>query len=202
MPPAAPCADAGPDRDRVLAALGLLPPPEDAASWRPAEVDGAYGEVSRLEMHSVRPLRRVGPDGQILSAVVIEITQRWRPSVPPGRRTGWCAAAAPHLGPLRPGGALHRLQAGRPAPAGGGAAGAAPGADRIRLDLRQLPAPGSPAAGALRADAFGRVRRPAMAARKPAARPAGRAPEGRRGEAEVARKAPPGRRPRRRRRRC
>jgi hypothetical protein len=73
-----------PDRDRVLAALGLLPPPEDAASWRPAEVDGAYGEVSRLEMHSVRPLRRVGPDGQILSAVVIEITQRWRPSVPPG----------------------------------------------------------------------------------------------------------------------
>ena len=72
-----------PQRDVLLAALGLLPPPEGGAEWRPAEVDAVYGEVSRLEIHSVRPLRRVGPDGQVVSAVVIEITQRWRPSVPP-----------------------------------------------------------------------------------------------------------------------
>ena len=122
------------------------------------------------------PLRRVGPDGQILSAVVIEITQRWRPSVPrarPSRR--WCAAAAPSSADPGPGGALHRVQAGRPTPAGR-AAGAAPGADQIRLDLRQLPAPRT-----RRQEPFALMhskrRRPAMAVRKPARPPrAGRAP--------------------------
>lgn len=72
------------NRDRLLRALGLLPPPEAGDAWRAAEVDGAIGQVSPLEVHSVRPLRRVGPDGQVLSAVVIEITQAWKPAVPPG----------------------------------------------------------------------------------------------------------------------
>jgi hypothetical protein len=36
------------------------------------------GERLPLEVHSVRPARRVGPDGQVLTELVIEITQRRR----------------------------------------------------------------------------------------------------------------------------
>jgi len=32
-------------------------------------------DMHGIEVHSVRPLQRVGPDGQLLSQVVIEITQ-------------------------------------------------------------------------------------------------------------------------------
>ena len=38
------------------------------------------GELQPIEVHSVRPARRVGPDGQMLSDVVVEITQTFRPS--------------------------------------------------------------------------------------------------------------------------
>jgi hypothetical protein len=40
------------------------------------------GELRPIEVHSVRPARRVGPDGQMLSDVVVEITQTFRPSDP------------------------------------------------------------------------------------------------------------------------
>ena len=35
------------------------------------------GKLSTFEIHSVRPLRRVGPDGQLQLATVVEITQSW-----------------------------------------------------------------------------------------------------------------------------
>jgi len=38
------------------------------------------GKVSPVEVHSVRPVRRVGPDGQQQMDLVVEITQTWRPS--------------------------------------------------------------------------------------------------------------------------
>ncbi|MDB5243465.1 MAG: peptidase and in kexin sedolisin [Spirosoma sp.] len=41
--------------------------------------EGRRGTFSRIEVHSVRPARRVGPDGELLADTVIEITQRWWP---------------------------------------------------------------------------------------------------------------------------
>jgi subtilisin family serine protease len=64
------------NRDALLDALGLLPPSEGGSKIL---VDGLWGSASRLEVHSVRPLRRIGPDGQVRAGVVIEITQRWFP---------------------------------------------------------------------------------------------------------------------------
>jgi hypothetical protein len=37
------------------------------------------GNLSPFEVHSVRPVRRVGPDGQQRLDLVVEITQSWRP---------------------------------------------------------------------------------------------------------------------------
>ncbi len=37
----------------------------------------------RVEIHSVRPVRRVGPDGQLLTDLVIEITQRRKEPIDP-----------------------------------------------------------------------------------------------------------------------
>lgn len=54
-------------------ALGLL----EVEATRSRE--GASGEAGRIEVHSVRPLRRVGPDGQVNVSMVIEVTQRWTP---------------------------------------------------------------------------------------------------------------------------
>jgi hypothetical protein len=48
---------------------------------------GPYtGELRRIEVHSVRPARRVGPDGNIRSDLVVEITQSFRPAQSPGAR--------------------------------------------------------------------------------------------------------------------
>jgi hypothetical protein len=44
------------------------------------EVNGVKGSLSRFEVHSVRPVRRVGPDGQQKMDLVVEITQRWIPA--------------------------------------------------------------------------------------------------------------------------
>ena len=44
------------------------------------EVNGVKGSLSRCEVHSVRPVRRVGPDGQQKMDWVVEITQKWIPS--------------------------------------------------------------------------------------------------------------------------
>ena len=44
-------------------------------------VGNAEGTLSPFEVHSVRPVRRVGPDGQQKLDLVVEITQSW---IPPG----------------------------------------------------------------------------------------------------------------------
>lgn len=45
-----------------------------------AMVNGVEGEVSPFEVHSVRPARRIGPNGEHLVDLVIEITQSWSPT--------------------------------------------------------------------------------------------------------------------------
>jgi len=68
------------DPDQVsaddLSILGLVRQPG------PMTIGGVSGELRPIEVHSVRPARRVGPDGQLLSDVVVEITQTFRPSDP------------------------------------------------------------------------------------------------------------------------
>jgi hypothetical protein len=66
--------------DALFAALGLvrsnLPgqPPRDVA------IDGVRGTVSRIEIGSVRPAWRVSPTGDILSDIIVEMTQQWNPA--------------------------------------------------------------------------------------------------------------------------
>ena len=43
-------------------------------------VNSVPGLLSKFEVHSVRPVRRIGPDGQQRTDLVVEITQRWTPS--------------------------------------------------------------------------------------------------------------------------
>jgi len=50
------------------------------------EISGIKGEVRPLEVHSVRPARRVGPDGRAQSDIVVEITQSFRPTSNPLQR--------------------------------------------------------------------------------------------------------------------
>jgi hypothetical protein len=68
--------------DDEMAALGLrrIRKPE------PFKIGNQEGELRAIEVHSVRPVRRVGPDGNIRSDLVVEITQTFRPSGMPGRR--------------------------------------------------------------------------------------------------------------------
>lgn len=42
-------------------------------------INGKPGALRNFEVHSVRPVRRIGPDGQQLEDLVIEITQSWIP---------------------------------------------------------------------------------------------------------------------------
>jgi len=70
---------AKPEQKELRRALGLLEPGADRAQ------DGSRGTAGRIEVHSVRPLRRVGPDGQVNAAVVVELTQKWTPE---GSRVG------------------------------------------------------------------------------------------------------------------
>jgi hypothetical protein len=44
------------------------------------------GHVSPVEVHSVRPVRRVGPDGQQQLDLVVEVTQTWRPANKSGEK--------------------------------------------------------------------------------------------------------------------
>lgn len=44
------------------------------------KVGNVEGTLSRFEVHSVRPVRRVGPDGQQKLDLVVEITQSWTPA--------------------------------------------------------------------------------------------------------------------------
>ncbi len=54
------------------------------------ELDGAPGELRDFEVHSVRPVRRTGPDGQQRTDVVVEITQSWKPADGSGTFRGGC----------------------------------------------------------------------------------------------------------------
>jgi hypothetical protein len=42
-------------------------------------VNGQSGTLSPFEVHSVRPVRRIGPDGQQVTELLLEITQTWTP---------------------------------------------------------------------------------------------------------------------------
>ena len=57
--------------DIELRALGLF---RGTTDLRLGDTDGTIDEI---EVHSVRPARRVGPDGQVRSDLVVEITQTW-----------------------------------------------------------------------------------------------------------------------------
>src|SRR5438093_6486609 len=46
---------------------------------QPTTVDGVEGEMHPIEVHSVRPARRVAPDGRIQADLVVEITQTFWP---------------------------------------------------------------------------------------------------------------------------
>ncbi len=65
----------GPTDPHVFAQLGLV----KRERRKVIVLDGIKGEISPIEMHSVRPVRRVGPDDQILDDVIIEMTQKWTP---------------------------------------------------------------------------------------------------------------------------
>lgn len=74
--------DAAAVSDEELAALGLI----RIAAPKPYRIGTQDGELRRIEVHSVRPVRRVSPDGNILSDLVVEITQSFRPKGMPGVR--------------------------------------------------------------------------------------------------------------------
>jgi hypothetical protein len=79
------------DKDQVsddeMTALGLLRIPKP----QPYKIGDQDGELREIEVHSVRPVRRVGPDGNIRSDLVVEITQSFRPAgIPGGRFRGGC----------------------------------------------------------------------------------------------------------------
>jgi hypothetical protein len=62
-------------QDEEVAALGLI----RIASPQQFKIGDREGELRRIEVHSVRPVRRVGPEGNIRADLVIEITQSFRP---------------------------------------------------------------------------------------------------------------------------
>jgi Subtilase family len=69
--------------DEEIAALGLLRIDKPRLDYK---IGKFTGELRRIEVHSVRPARRVGPDGNIRSDLIVEITQSFRLSDPPGVR--------------------------------------------------------------------------------------------------------------------
>jgi hypothetical protein len=68
--------------DTEIAALGL----RRIQKPQPFKIGDQDGELRKIEVHSVRPVRRVGPDGNIRADLVVEITQTFRPKGMPGRR--------------------------------------------------------------------------------------------------------------------
>jgi len=53
-------------------------------------LNGQPGELRNFEVHSVRPVRRIGPDGQQRTDLVVEITQSWFPADGSGKFRGGC----------------------------------------------------------------------------------------------------------------
>jgi hypothetical protein len=68
--------DASECSDSELDALGLV------RGSGPMELGGLPGTLGGIEVHSVRPARRVGPDGELQSDLVVEITQTFRADPP------------------------------------------------------------------------------------------------------------------------
>ena len=60
--------------EETLFELGLAPASKNIT------IDGHPGRTSPIEVHSVRPAIRVGPDGNILRETIIELTQKWSPA--------------------------------------------------------------------------------------------------------------------------
>jgi hypothetical protein len=69
-------------QDEELAALGLI----RLAAPKPFKIGNQEGELRRIEVHSVRPVRRVGPEGNIRADLVVEMTQSFRPTANPRAR--------------------------------------------------------------------------------------------------------------------
>ncbi|GEP60586.1 S8 family serine peptidase [Reyranella soli] len=65
--------------DAFFAALGLVRANAPGQPLRQVMIDGKKGKVSRIEIGSVRPAWRVAPNGDILSDIIVEMTQRWKP---------------------------------------------------------------------------------------------------------------------------
>ncbi len=68
--------------DDQLTAFGLF----RIKAPQPFTIGGHDGELRRIEVHSVRPVRRVSPEGNIRADLVVEITQSFRPTDAPGAR--------------------------------------------------------------------------------------------------------------------
>jgi hypothetical protein len=68
--------------DEEISNLGLIRI-EQPQSW---VVDDVPGELREIEVHSVRPARRVSPEGNLRSDIVVEITQTFRPTKLPALR--------------------------------------------------------------------------------------------------------------------
>ena len=58
--------------DEELAMLGLV------RHERPLTLNGVAGHLGPIELHSVRPAHRIGPDRQSRAELVLEITQTWK----------------------------------------------------------------------------------------------------------------------------
>ena len=54
------------------------------------KLNGQPGDLRGFEVHSVRPVRRIGPDGQQRTDLVVEITQSWIPADRSGKFRGGC----------------------------------------------------------------------------------------------------------------
>jgi hypothetical protein len=61
--------------DEELAVLGLQRHSKESYPLKNVDGDTINCEMRGIDVHSVRPLRRVGPDGQLLSQLVVELTQ-------------------------------------------------------------------------------------------------------------------------------
>ena len=70
-------------RDADTEALGFYRHERDT-------LDGKPGKLRDFEVHSVRPVRRIGPDGQQRTDLVVEITQSWFPADGSGKFRGGC----------------------------------------------------------------------------------------------------------------
>ncbi len=68
--------------DDQLTALGLIRIAED----QPFKIGGQDGKLHKIEVHAVRPVRRVSPEGNVRADLVVEITQSFRPDQDPTMR--------------------------------------------------------------------------------------------------------------------